>query len=79
MARYEIVVDEENNAEEFWEAFRENMVGTYEAPMKFLLTWDKVVCEDEDERDQLLSKLRTLPGWNSGPAHAPHPVVVREI
>jgi hypothetical protein len=77
MARYEIRVDEENNAEEFWQEVGNHGGGSFAEPIDALLR-DGAVTVTKEERDQLLSHFRTLPGWKGGPAHAPHPVTVNE-
>jgi hypothetical protein len=78
MAKYEIAVDEENGAEEFWDAVREHGGGSFSEPINALLRDDRVTVT-ADERDQLLAHFRRLPGWGGGPAHAQHPITVREV
>lgn len=74
---YLIRVDEENNAEEFWQAVGDNGGGTFAEPLNTLLR-DGRLTVTAQQRDQILSHLRTLPGWDGGPVHAPHPVIVVE-
>lgn len=71
-------VDNENNAETFWDA-ASDQVGTFEAPIQTLMRTGELVCTDE-EGEYLLERFRSLPGWTdeSAPSYAPHPVVVVE-
>lgn len=76
MAKYEIRFDFENNSEEFYDALRDT-VGSFAEPVRELFENDSIVV-DAEQRDQLMSHFRRLPGWNGGPSHAPHPLIVRE-
>jgi len=69
-----IKIDEENNAEEFWDAARDH-VGPFKEAIALLLD-DGELSVNADERDQLLSFFRRLPGWASGMSHAKHPIIV---
>jgi len=79
MAKFEFVVDEENNAEEFWDALADHGGGGFSEPIDVLLRDNRVVVENDAARDALLSWMRSMPGWEGGPAHAPHPVTVNEV
>lgn len=70
-----IIVDYENNAEDWWTAAREAFV--FEEPIRALAK-DGEVIVDQEQADQFLSWARSLPGWNGGPKHAPHPLLVQE-
>lgn len=80
MAKYRIAVDEENNAEEWWDAVRDGIGGSFDGPIRQLLSGDEVVV-DQEQRDQLLSHFRRLPGWAApdAPDYARHPITVTEI
>jgi len=64
-----VLVDEENGSEEWWEALRRRFPAL----------------ADELERDgsakvsrEELAQLQQLPGWDTGPEHAPNPLVILE-
>lgn len=65
---YEILVDEENTAEEFWDAVADHGGGSF--PINTLLNCGRVIVTAE-ERDQLLSHFRTMPGWAQFPKLCP--------
>lgn len=73
----EIITDYECNAEEWWDALRDYSTGLYAEHVKALLRGDAITVTDEQEA-QLLAVFRRLPGWETGIAHAPHPVIVRK-
>jgi len=77
MTKYEIVVDEECHAEEWWDAAQDH-VGPYREAVQALVREDRVEV-DADQRDQLLSWAKSLPGWATGPAHARRPLIVRDL
>lgn len=74
---FTIAVDEENNAEEFWQEVGDHGGGSFADPINALLRDGKVTVSAE-QKSQLLSHLRSFAGWHGGPAHAPHPVIVTE-
>ena len=71
MTNTRIVVDEENNAELFWQS-----AGETTAPMpraiKALLAGADEVTVGPGEAAETLAWCATRPGWDGGPAHAPH-------
>lgn len=79
MTTYKIKVDYENNAEEFWAALADHGGGSFSEPINALLRDEEIVVNAE-QRDQLLSHFRTIPGWADpeAPAYARHPVIVTE-
>jgi len=68
-------VDEENNAETWWDAARDADVPE---DLAELIDGDasEVTLAGEDAVNAL-AWCKSLPGWNDGPAHAQHPLTTR--
>ena len=80
MTKFEIIVDDENNAEEFWDAIASHGGGAFAKPINALLRGNMVTVTAE-EKDQLLSHLSGFAGWSSpeAPEYASQPVFVRKV
>lgn len=68
-------VDFENNAEEFWAAFREQVetldqYGELAATCYSLLRCNEVELTDANAVSEFDAFVTKLPGWESGPEHA---------
>lgn len=68
-------VDEENNAETWWTAARAS-TDAPEAIRPILSTGASRVVVPYAEDATVRAWCEALPGWNDGPAHAPHPLVL---
>jgi hypothetical protein len=74
-----VIVDRENNGEEFWEAARslaERSPTSRVGRLIRALDNAEEVDMTKAESEELLAALSALPGWNDGPEYAPHPVHV---
>jgi hypothetical protein len=58
-------VDDENNAEAWWDALSETMPGLASALR---------VCGEVTVDVATWGRLTALPGWDGGPEYAPHPL-----
>lgn len=63
-----VTVDQENNAEEWWDALRAHPNGKQ---LEAAIDAGAVSSEQ-------LKTLQSLPGWAGSSKHAPHPLVVRQ-
>jgi len=69
-----ISVDFENNAEEWWAAAQTaTNVPSAIAPLLFQTRTDSVRL-DSHNAARALEWCESLPGWDNGPTHAPHPL-----
>lgn len=73
-----IVIDLENNAERFWDAFRaasvaDPYVAEWHRKLASPLGLARLECVPNDAADALVELASDLPGWDEGPEHAPHP------
>lgn len=73
--KYAIGIDEEYNAEVFWDAAHE----LHDLLARFVLIEEGKMLVDASEKDLLFKALATLPGWANGPHHAESPVTVTEV
>jgi len=73
-------VDFENNAEKFWDAFRDQ-VATLDRDSELatncreILKRDEVELLDADAIQQFDDFVTGLPGWDNGPEHAKNPII----
>lgn len=76
-----IYVDEENggdNTDPWWEAAQASALQPLSRVVNALKRMgDEATCT-RDEFVQFLAQAATLPGWDSGPEYAPHPINWRE-
>lgn len=70
-------VDEENNAETWWTAARASK-WVPSALRPLLYTNGSMVVVDASDAPAILAWCKSLPGWEGGPRHAPHPLQVQE-
>jgi hypothetical protein len=75
-----ILVDQENGAEEWWDAARD--AGATDVPDALIPllcddATDNEVTVDGEDAAAALAWAATLPGWSEGPAYAPHPLLTR--
>lgn len=71
-----IMVDQENGAEEWWDAARD----ASECPdglVDLIDGTDTEVTLSGEDAAVALAWCQALPGWNDGPDHAPHPLTFR--
>lgn len=72
-----IAVDFENSAEAWWDAAR-SADGRPAAMNVLLYTNETDVTVSDDAALDLIAWAESLPGWNDGPEHAPHPLTVHD-
>ena len=72
--------DMENNGEEFWDALRADRRVTEQPIQQWItnMSFDLLVLDDM-VADRFLRICMEQPGWNDGPAYAPHPILVSDI
>ena len=73
-------VDYENNAEEFWDAFREAMEALNDdsilyANCQAIIDDDVVELPNAEQVKEFVDFAAAIPGWNGGPEYAAHPIV----
>lgn len=77
--KFRIGIDRDNNTDEFWNALR-GAVARNDHPLLaeplLKIVSDEELLVDADQRDQIISCLKRLPGW---PGVAPHPVTIHEV
>lgn len=83
--RTTIKVDEENNAETWWDAARAATTRVFLADdvdandLADLIDGDtNTIMLSAEDAAAFRAWAETLPGWSDGPAHAPHPFVFNE-
>jgi hypothetical protein len=70
-----ISVDWENNGEKFWESFNKKADSIKE--LDDMSELDEWRFKTTPERAQeIVTFLEGLDGWNDGPSHAPHPLII---
>lgn len=71
-----LMIDWENNAEEWWEAAGKNF-DIFEPRISEWINKGSSpeLLVSEEEGNKFLDAARTLPGWNDGPEYAPNPVI----
>lgn len=77
MPRMWIKVDYENNGEEWWTALYERMAANDRVPVclpELRANGDEWEIDAVDA-PHIRRFFESLPGWNDGPPHAPHPVL----
>jgi hypothetical protein len=72
--RYEIVVEAENTAEEWWAA----AFGEFNQALNILVRDGRMEC-DSAQKERIIGWAEHLPGWGCGPDHALNPLLVREL
>ena len=75
---YIIMVDEENNAETFWQWLSSNAT-----PAKFARIFSELdksgkVTVDSDLALQFVDFVSSIPGWSDGPAYAKEALIIHE-
>ena len=74
-------IDYENNAEEFWKEFRFHVYQKLPTTSELARNCRELLVSDYVELGSSLcvaefkNFVTKLPGWNSGPKHAKHPIV----
>jgi hypothetical protein len=72
-----VVVDYETNPEDWWDAARASRAEAPKAVLP-LLDADDEITVPRSTADAIVAWAATLPGWDTGVAHAPHPLYVDE-
>ena len=73
-----LLIDYENNAEEWWTAAREAIDSCPEAARSFVQDGPDEHQVSPETAEAFLAWAATLPGWSDGPEYARHPVLVQD-
>ena len=69
-----LAIDFENESPEWWDAGGREL---WESLLEGFDNNDVIL--DEGIAESVLEKAAEIPGWNVGPAHAPHPLCIKSI